>query len=124
MPCRSWSVSLAKAMSNLSFSPMSLLHGVRRGGIHANFAVPIHGHESKCGIDGFVHDRQIETVPLGNQRPIIDARAAERVDSERNLGIANRRHVDDAFEIVDIGVQVVVVDVSSRLEALARRAFA
>ncbi len=59
------------------------LHGVRRGGIHANFAVPIHGHESKGGIDGFVHDRQIETVALGDQRPIINARATERVDAQR-----------------------------------------
>ena len=36
------------------------LHGVRRRGIHANFAVPIDGHESKRWINGFVHNRQIE----------------------------------------------------------------
>ena len=65
------------------------LHGVRRRRIHANFAVPIHGHESKRRINGFVHNRQIETVLLGDQRPIIDARAAQRIDAERNLGIAN-----------------------------------
>ena len=90
------------------FQSDQALHGVGRGGIHANFAVPIHGHESKRGIDGFVHNRQIEAVPLGNHRPVINARAAERVDAERDLGIANRRHIDDAFEIADIGVQVVV----------------
>ena len=60
------------------------------------------------GSTDFVHDGQIEAVALGNQRPIIDARAAEWVDAQRDLGIANRRHIDDVFEIAHIGVQVVI----------------
>ena len=75
----------------LVLQPDESLHGVGRRGIHADFAVPIHGHESKCGIDGFVHDCQIEAIALGDQRPVIDARASERVDAELDLGIADRR---------------------------------
>ena len=84
------------------------LHGVRRRGIHADSAVPVDGHESECGIDRFIDDGQIQAVPFGDHRPIINTRAAERVDTERNLCVADRFQVDDAFEIVDIRVQVVV----------------
>ena len=113
-----------KCNVELVFQPDESLHGVRRGGIHANLAVPIHGHESKRWIDRFVHDGQIETVLLGDQRPIIDARASERVDAELDLGIADRRHIDDGFEIVDVGVQKVVLVRRGGSQRLRETAFA
>ena len=80
------------------------LHGVRRRRIHANFAVPIDRHKSKRWINGLVHHCQIETVPLGDHRPIINTRASEWVNAKRNLGIADRRHIDHILEITDVGV--------------------
>ena len=73
-------------------------HCIRRRRVHPNFAVPIHGHESKRRINRFVYDGQIETVSLGNQRPVVDTRAAQRIDAQCNLGAANRLHVNHAFE--------------------------
>ena len=52
---------------------------------------------------------RLRPIVLGDQRPIINARASERIDAKRNLGIADRRHIDNGFEIVDVGVQVVVL---------------
>src|SRR4029077_16268753 len=38
----------------------------------------------------------------------MNARASERVDTESNLGIADRRHIDNGAEIADVGEEVVV----------------
>jgi hypothetical protein len=42
---------------------------------------------------------QIETILLGNPRPIIDARSPEGIHAELDLGVAHRIHVDNTIEI-------------------------
>src|SRR5580700_9095717 len=66
------------------------LHRVRRGRIHANLSIPIDAHKTKCGIYGFVDDRQIESILLGDARPIIDACSPERIYTELDFGVAYR----------------------------------
>ena len=56
----------------------------------------------KRRINRSVDDRDVKSILLGNPRPIVDARASERVHSKRDLGVADRRHVDNAIEIADI----------------------
>lgn len=83
-------------------------HRVRRRRVHADGAVPVDGHESKRWINGLVHNRQVEAVSFCDARPIIDASASKWVHAQLHVGVPDRRHIDDAFKIFDIGVQVVV----------------
>ena len=64
--------------------------------------------KAKCWINGFVDDRQVETILLCNSRPIIDARSAEGVHAKLDLRVAHRIHVDNAVEIAYIGGQKIV----------------
>ena len=63
--------------------PDQPLHGVRGGGVHANLAVPIHGHKTKGGVNLFVDDGQVQTVSLGDAPPIMDAGAAQGIHPRR-----------------------------------------
>ena len=56
-----------------------------------------------------VDDRQIETILLGDPRPIIDARSPERIHAKLDLCVAHRIHIDNTVEIADIGAQEVVL---------------
>ncbi len=84
------------------------LHGIGRGWIHADLSVPIERHESKRRIDRIVDDRQIESIPLRDARPIVHAGAAQGVDAHAYLGIANDIHVQDAAQVLNVVGYVVV----------------
>ena len=79
------------------------LHRIGRGWVHADLAVPIDSHETEGRIDGLVHDREIQPVALGNRFPVVNAGAAERIDSHADLRAANGIHVDHIAEIGDVG---------------------
>ncbi len=84
------------------------LHGMGRGGIHANLAIPIERHESKRRIDCIVHHGKVESITLRDPRPIMHAGAAERVDAHAYFGVPDDIHVQDVAEIVHIVFDVVV----------------
>ena len=84
------------------------LHGVGRGRIHADLAVPIDRHEPEGRIDDFVHDREIQAIALGNRAPIVNAGAAERIHAHADVRAANRIHVEHAAEIAHVSVEKVV----------------
>lgn len=84
------------------------LHRVRRGGVHADLAIPIERHEAKRRIDRLVHNGKIKAIALGNARPIVHAGAAERVDAHAYLGIPDGIHVQDIAQILNIVGYVVV----------------
>src|SRR5208282_3513301 len=65
--------------------------------------------EPEGGINGFIHDGEIQAVAFGDHRPIVDSGAPERVDAQLELCATDRFQVDDACEIVDIWVQVVIL---------------
>ena len=71
------------------FQSDQIRHGVRRGWVHADLAVPIHTHETESRIDEFVHDGEIELVLLSNSRPVMNARAAKRIYAHVYLRAAN-----------------------------------
>ena len=64
-------------------------HGVRRGWVHPDLAIPIRRHETESRIDEFVHNGEIQLVLLSNSRPVVDASAAERIHAHVHLGAAN-----------------------------------
>ena len=84
------------------------LHRIGRGWVHADLAVPIHGHEPEGRIDGIVDDREVQPVALGNRPPVVDPGAAERIDSQADLRAANGVHVDHIGEIGNVGIEIVV----------------
>ena len=83
-------------------------HGVRRRRVHADPPVPIQGHEAEGGIDGLVDHSQVESVPLGDRPPVVDAGASQRIDAQLQPGRSNRLHVDDVRQVGHVGVEVVV----------------
>ena len=81
-------------------------HGIGRGRVHPDLAVPVDGHEPKRRVDRLVHDVEPQAVPLGDGRPVPDAGAPERIHADPERAAAERRHVDDGAEPVDIVVDV------------------
>ena len=58
------------------------------------------------GSIGVIHDFEIETVALGDGVPVRDARAAQRIDADADLAVADRFQVHHRGEIADVGVEV------------------
>ncbi len=83
-------------------------HGVRRGAIHADLPVPVHGHETERRIDLLVDDRQAQPVALRDARPVRHSRAAERIHTERKVRRAHGLHVDHPPQVAHVGGNVVV----------------
>ena len=88
--------------------PDQSLHRIGRGWVHADLAVPIHGHETEGRIDRLVDNREVQPVALGDRPPVVDPGAAERIDPQADLRAANGVHVDHVAEIGDVGVEIVV----------------
>ena len=65
--------------------PDQPLHRVGRRRVHANLAIPIHRHEPEGGVNRFIHYRQVQTMLLGDSRPVMNAGAAQRINSQMNL---------------------------------------
>ena len=100
------------------------LHRIGRGRIHADLAVPIHGHEAEGGIDHLVDDGQVQPVALGDRPPVMDAGAAERIDAQAELRAADDVHVDHVAEVGDVGVEVIVPVRGRTRAAPSRKGFA
>ena len=125
MPWRSASVSLAKAMSNLSRMADQPRHRVRRRAVHPDLAVPVDGHEPEGRIDRVADDGGGQPVALDDRLPVMHRRAAQRIDADLDAGIADRLHVDDIGEVGDIGTDIIVaMHVGSFARAVVRDALA
>ena len=85
------------------------LHRMDRRGIHPDAAVPINSHERKGRIDVIADDRQIDSIALGDSRPVVHAGAAERIDTEADSRAADHAKIDHAAEIGDIGAEEIVL---------------
>ena len=93
---------IAKGEIEAIFELDQARHGVGAGAIHANLAVVVERHESKRRVDRRVGDRDIEAVSVGDRLPVVDGRATQRVDAQLQARRANRLHVDDVRQVVDI----------------------
>ena len=83
-------------------------HGVRRGRIHADAAVPVERHEAEPRVDLFADHGEIDAVALGDARPVVHAGAAQRVDAHADAGGADRVEVDHVAEVGDVASEEVV----------------
>ena len=91
MPWRSASASLPVAIWNSPRLADQRRHRVRRRAVHADLAVPVERHEPPRRVDERVDDGEVEAVALGDRRPVVDARPAERVGADVHAGGADRR---------------------------------
>ena len=78
------------------------LHRVRGGRIHADLAVVVDGHETPGRVDLRAHDFDGGAVHFVDQRPVVDGRAAERVDAEAHAGGLDDIEVDDVAEVLNV----------------------
>ena len=108
MPCRSASVSLAKATSNLSRMPDQPRHRVGRRAVHPDLAVPIHRHEAECRVDGVADDIGGETIALDDRLPVMHAAPPSGSIPILTPEAADRFHVDDVGEVGDIRPDIVM----------------
>src|SRR5665648_47428 len=92
----------------LIFQADQALHRIGRGGVHADLAVPIHRHETKGGIDGFIDDREVQPIAFGNRLPIVDPGPAEWINPQADPGIANNSHIHHKRELIDVSIEIIV----------------
>src|SRR5690242_16672728 len=84
-------------------------HGVGRGWIHANLAVPIDCHKAESGIDLFAHGFKIQLEALCDRRPIFHSGATEWIHPDMYARCAYRIHIDDSGKITYVIVQEVML---------------
>ena len=78
-------------------------HRIGAGAVHADLAVVIDRHERERRIDLRVHHLDVQAVDFVDRLPVVHRRAAERVHAQLQAGGADRVHVDDVPQVVDIG---------------------
>src|SRR3569623_1717689 len=78
------------------------LHGIGRGWIHAYAAVPVNRHEAEGRIDSIVHDREVQSISLGDRAPVMHAGPTQRIHAQADARATDRLHVEHAAEIADI----------------------
>ena len=103
MPCRSAVRVVGEGDAILVLEPDEPGHRVRAGAVHADLAVVIDRHEREGRIDRRVDDGDVEPVDGVDRLPVVHGRAAERIDAELEAGRADRVHVDDVAQVLDVG---------------------
>ncbi len=103
------------------FEADQTLHGVAGGRVHADLAVPIDAHETERGVDFGVDHVEVQTVVLGNCRPVAHPCSAQRIDTQAQIGAADRVHVDHIDQVGHVAVEVVMAMGGIRLERLGVR---
>src|SRR5262245_48021630 len=81
-------------------------HRIHRRRVHADLAVPIDGHEAEGWIDDVVHDLHVESVALADSVPISHAGAAQWIDANANLTLADCLKMSHPGKLGTIGIAV------------------
>src|SRR5581483_8431774 len=86
--------------------------------IHSNLAVMIETHERKGRIDRGIYDGDIQSVDGVDWFPVAEGGSAQRVNSQSETRIPDQVHVDDVFQILDIGQHKILLAGGRRLDCL------
>src|ERR1035437_9654213 len=76
--------------------------------VGAYAAVPIERHETEGRIDDVAHHGEIYLVSLRDRRPVVDARASERIDAQVKARGANPLHVHHVGQVAHVRIEKVV----------------
>ena len=77
-------------------------HGERTRAIHADLPVMIHGHKRESRVEIRIHDRDIETVALGQRFPVTKGRAAQRINADFYTCGTNRFQINDVRQVLNV----------------------
>ena len=91
------------------FQTDQALHRVSRRWIHADLAVPVHGHEAEGRVHVLADDREVNSVALSDWCPIMHTGAAERIDAQTDAGGPDYIKVDHRNEITHVSFAEVVL---------------
>ncbi len=112
---------IAKGDVELVFKGNQARHGERAGAVHPDLAVFIQGHEGEGWVDLVVHHLDVQTIGLGDDVPVGDAGAAQRIDTDLDARVLDGIHVQHVLQIIHIGGDIVVLDHERALERLGKR---
>ncbi len=96
-------------------------HGERAGAVHPDLAVFIQGHEGEGRVDLVVHHFDVQTIGLGDDVPVGDAGAAQRIDTDLDAGLLDGLHVQHVLQVIHIGSDIIVQGHERALEGLGER---
>jgi len=72
------------------------------------FSIPIQGHEAERRIDGFIYDGQVETVAVRDGAPVVDSGAAQRVNAQRDVRLADHIQIEHGAQILHVFLHEIV----------------
>src|SRR6516164_4141528 len=78
-------------------------HGIGAGGIHADLAVVVHGHEREGRVHYRVGDDDMQVIDGIDRLPVVPGGAAEGVNAQLEPGTAYHVYIDDVLQVVDVG---------------------
>src|SRR3974377_514867 len=93
---------VAKGEAVLIFQSHQAGHSVRAGAVHPDLAVVIQCHEGEGGVLRWIDVRYVETVRGVDGLPTGEGSAAQRVHRELEASAADRLHINDTAEVVDV----------------------
>ncbi len=96
-------------------------HCERAGAIHPDLAVFIKSHEGEGRVDLVVHHLDIQAIGLGDDVPVGDAGATQRIDTDLDARVLDGIHIQHVLQIIHIGGDIVVLDHERALERLGER---
>ena len=109
MPCRSEFGVVGEGDAILVLEADQPRHGIGARRVHANLSVVIDRHEGEPGVDGRVHDHDVEPVDGVDRLPIGLGRATEGVHAQPEAGAADDVRIDDVPQVVDVGQDEVLL---------------
>ena len=77
-------------------------HRIRTRRVHAYLAVVIDRHERESRIDYWVHDDDVQMIDGVDWLPVGLGGAAEWIHAQLQAGAADRIHIDDVSQILDV----------------------
>ena len=90
-------------------------HGVGGRAVHPDLPVVVDGHEAEGRVDRPVDHLDVQSPGFGDGAPVVDGRAAQRVNPNLQLGARGGLDFDDARQVGDVGGHVVVLVGRARL---------
>ena len=91
-------------------------HRVGTGAVHADYTIVIDRHEREGRVHLWVDHGDVQLVDRVDRLPVLPGGAAERIHAELQAGAPDGVHVDDVFQVVDIGQDEVFLVGARRLD--------
>ncbi len=112
---------ITKGDVELVFKGNQARHGERAGAVHPDLAIFIQGHEGEGRVDLVVHHLDVQAIGLGDDVPVGNAGAAQRIDTDLDARVLDGIHVQHVLQVIHVRGDIVVLDHERALEGLGER---